>query len=639
MLDSNASIVKLNKTFKLSLEDGEFLKGIRTVSESKNIYSAIIIEKNTNSPKAITDYLLLLKIDYTTGILLSEVKYLFNDQLIYSDGVHENIFANGLLYENFNFKITEDNMLVIAGRKATNSFDNNRFFVLKCNKDLSISNYFIYKYPQSLSFFYSEDVATLPYISTGGNVLFSNIKDSSKIGISTNNCYYFLTDTSLNLLLNRKQNITETGLNTDGFRLNVVPYLKNNDVGELIYHTYYSQHDSVLHIVNISKDISENTCMGNVSDVDIVIEKPAYIKLPPPEIFNIASPTFILTPYTLISQGEIIEERKFCKQASICDTLKLKGKSDYCLSSPFATFTVYKNPACLRKVKWIVDTTAIKITSIPNDTTVNIKFLKPYHGYISTTFEGCTLKDSIFINVYPVAPWLFLGNDTTICPGKSILLNAGDGFKSYKWQDNSSFQTFSVTTPGDYFVEVTDSCDNIFRDSLIIYPAPVFQLVYPSTLCRYDTASITLNNTLKNYNWFPSNSALIENNILKLFPLSSTVYNISAELFNGCILSDTLLVKVEACPEYIYFPTAFTPNGDGKNDYFKPIVSGSFKQYSFSIFNRFGQKIFSTQNINEGWDGKLHGAYQDTDTYIWICTFRFRNEELKFRKGTVVLVR
>lgn len=348
----------------------------------------------------------------------------------------------------------------------------------------------------------------------------------------------------------------------------------------------------------------------------------------------------IATPLTLVEKPITITKETICTQTSICDSIKIKGETEHCLSNPNASFTIYKNPKCIRKTYWQVDTTAIKIIDQPNDSVINVQFIKPFHGYIKAAFEGCVLKDSLYINVYPLIAPLFLGKDTTLCPGQSITLNGGPGFKTYKWQDNSSSSTFIANKPGTYYLQVTDSCNNVFRDTIIINPLEKsLNLSYQNTLCLSDTAMIALDSRFQHYTWSPQQDGIIQNNVLKLFPKISTSFQVSAQPFYGCTVSNTLFVKVEICPEYVYLPTAFTPNNDGLNDIFKPIVSGHIEQYKFLIYNRYGQQIFSSQKINEGWDGAINGMPQDAGAFTWVCFYKFRNGKKVLKKGSVILIR
>jgi gliding motility-associated-like protein len=346
-------------------------------------------------------------------------------------------------------------------------------------------------------------------------------------------------------------------------------------------------------------------------------------------------------PNQLQPQNITIQPTEVCKVISQCDTMKIKGSTNHCLFSPTATFTLYKNPQCLRKTKWIIDTTIIKIISQPNDTTINVKFMQPYHGYIRAAFEDCILKDSLFIDVNTPKQSLNLGKDTIFCPSKTIILNAGSGFKWYKWQDNSTNSNYTVMQAGKYFVTAIDSCNNIFTDTILVKPMDVsFNLTYPNSICLYDTAYINVNPKLKNYLWTPSNDAFKINNTIKFYPTSTTLYTIKADRFNGCTLSDTLLIKVLKCPIYFYVPNAFTPNNDNLNDKFKPLISGKMEHYQFTIYNRYGQQVFTSTNPSLGWDGRFgNNSYVEMGTYVWMCKYQFFNQAPVLKKGTFILLR
>ena len=83
-------------------------------------------------------------------------------------------------------------------------------------------------------------------------------------------------------------------------------------------------------------------------------------------------------------------------------------------------------------------------------------------------------------------------------------------------------------------------------------------------------------------------------------------YHIIATTPAGCRGDGKLTVKVFKGPE-IYMPTGFTPNGDGKNDNFKPFTVGITNLKYFRVYNRWGQLIFSTAKLNDGWDGRVSG--------------------------------
>lgn len=108
---------------------------------------------------------------------------------------------------------------------------------------------------------------------------------------------------------------------------------------------------------------------------------------------------------------------------------------------------------------------------------------------------------------------------------------------------------------------------------------------------------------------------------------------------NNCNGRDSILLTPKQCLTGLYVPNAFTPHKDGRNDIFKPIVLGNIIKFEFTIYNRWGQRVFQTANWQLGWDGTLMGKPQGNDTYIWTCTYQFDDGPVTLAKGTVTLVR
>src|SRR4030095_14236035 len=118
--------------------------------------------------------------------------------------------------------------------------------------------------------------------------------------------------------------------------------------------------------------------------------------------------------------------------------------------------------------------------------------------------------------------------------------------------------------------------------------------------------------------WTPKtgmNDSTISNPVV--IPPKDTWYKVVVKNDAGCVDTDSVLIKVNPYPG-VYVPAAFTPNNDGKNDIFRPIVTKEFSLEEFSIYNRWGQRIFTTSQIGSGWDGKVSGLQQDAGVYVWI---------------------
>jgi gliding motility-associated-like protein len=97
----------------------------------------------------------------------------------------------------------------------------------------------------------------------------------------------------------------------------------------------------------------------------------------------------------------------------------------------------------------------------------------------------------------------------------------------------------------------------------------------------------------------------------------------TATISNDCgAMTEGITVKYKACTEQTTMVNAFTPNGDGNNDFFKPGVNGTMIDYELNVFNRWGALIYSSKEVGTGWDGRFKGALVDEGTYLWIVNYR-----------------
>ena len=106
----------------------------------------------------------------------------------------------------------------------------------------------------------------------------------------------------------------------------------------------------------------------------------------------------------------------------------------------------------------------------------------------------------------------------------------------------------------------------------------------------------------------------------------------------NCRATDSVLVDARPCCD-VYFPSAFTPNNDGRNDVFRPITTGTHEISAFRVQNRWGQTVFTTGNEQQGWDGSFNGKPQDIGTYFFFMKYKCSNGEFYEKKGEVMLVR
>ncbi len=107
---------------------------------------------------------------------------------------------------------------------------------------------------------------------------------------------------------------------------------------------------------------------------------------------------------------------------------------------------------------------------------------------------------------------------------------------------------------------------------------------------------------------------------------------------DGCTASDAIKVTVD-CSD-VYFPSGFTPNGDGRNDGFGPVGNvGALRNYRLEVYGRWGERLFSSTDPFAKWKGDYRGNRLDGGTYVWVATYSLNNRPQQVQKGAVVLIR
>ena len=245
----------------------------------------------------------------------------------------------------------------------------------------------------------------------------------------------------------------------------------------------------------------------------------------------------------------------------------------------------------------------------------------------------------------------------TICYGTTVNFNADAvnvGTNAvYQWMLNNTnvgnnSPTFASNnlSKGDEvscLLTITSPCSNISITSNIVGVAinsaaiqitPQDTLINPGGQVQLNTI---IGGNISSFQWMPPDK-LINPDVLSptTIPLmDNTVYTLTAKSNDGCISSKSVMVNILRS---IFMPDAFTPNGDGKNDVFRIPPAVSLKLKEFSIYNEWGSKVFSTENISKGWDGTISGKPQSTGVYIYIIKGS-NNKGSVFLKGSFVLIR
>lgn len=242
--------------------------------------------------------------------------------------------------------------------------------------------------------------------------------------------------------------------------------------------------------------------------------------------------------------------------------------------------------------------------------------------YWVEVYRTCdTLRDTIVI--IDSITNINLGNDTTICNGQSVLLNVALPGTTYLWQDNSTSSTYTVTVQGLYWVEVQTSCDTV-RDSIYITIIPSIigpNLGNDTTLCA--GSPFLLDANTQHATHFVWNDNSTDSTLWVTTPGTYWV-NVS----NSCeSFIDSISISYQDCEPIIIMPNVFSPNGDGQNDRFVPIDFKLLEGPVLSIYNRWGNLLYQTMDLDRGWDGTHDGKLCSEGTYYWILTYNVKEEE------------
>ena len=276
---------------------------------------------------------------------------------------------------------------------------------------------------------------------------------------------------------------------------------------------------------------------------------------------------------------------------------------------------------------------------------------------INTTYQirasigSCSSTDDVAIRLVPY-PGANAGSDTIICYQTVAQLHGRIVGASFVWSPASTLNNPNILNPfanpfktTSYILTAFDTigCPKPGRDTVLVTLLPKI-----NAYAGNDT-SIIVGQPLQLqasggefYLWSPSTG-------LSSVNISNPVMIVSGEIekiryrvtVSNAYCSDSAFinVKVFKTNPQIFVPTAFTPNGDGLNDMVRPIAVGIKSIEYFSIYNRWGQLVFTTSINGQGWDGRISGKLQGTNAYVWLVKAIDYLNRPYFQKGTVTLIR
>jgi gliding motility-associated-like protein len=320
-----------------------------------------------------------------------------------------------------------------------------------------------------------------------------------------------------------------------------------------------------------------------------------------------------------------------------------------------STTTLYVNTDFSNTVTWYASNDFKNELATASTLEVTPGRYEDYYGIIVGT-SGCA--DTFKVEIKNLLPDI-LPNPVILCAGDTAIVSyinliAGDSLTCIFDPSNLVFidpATGNTVVTASSSFDLMLTCTNQFGCSITkSLPVEVFEYM-PPLVVSASPDTITLGNssqltsTFDNnyiYSWFPSNTLSAANIFNPIAtPTANTTYTLNIVNQDGCRNEASLNIVVinPICEEPFHFiPNAFSPNGDGKNDKF--YVRGEFiTEIKLSIYNRWGQLVFYTEDKNEGWDGNFQGKVSAQDVYGYQVEFLCADGQQYFKKGNLTLIR
>jgi gliding motility-associated-like protein len=252
------------------------------------------------------------------------------------------------------------------------------------------------------------------------------------------------------------------------------------------------------------------------------------------------------------------------------------------------------------------------------------------------------------LDFYPMPPATIIG-PADACEGNPVMLTALGDTLTHVWTlpDGSKITaqdydipSVSISDAGSYYLlstTTTFQCTDTASLLLNVHPAPQVKLANGDLLCMESVAELTPGSGFSSYTWNDGTT------LPSLPVFGEGTYWVQVTDVYGCEGSDT--VSLVICPAAFFVISAFSPNSDGLNDFFKAKYSDidPLENFKLLIYNRWGQLLFETTNINEGWDGNYNGEPCPTGAYAYVIQFdkptgKTFTQKSPFR-GMVTLIR
>jgi len=263
--------------------------------------------------------------------------------------------------------------------------------------------------------------------------------------------------------------------------------------------------------------------------------------------------------------------------------------------------------------------------NLSSDTVVYFKFPNNNCSSKLNSFHITTTGDAFDVNI---------GMDTSICNNDSIIIALPFDKSFIQWQDGTNDSIYIINHSGLYRVIIgIDGCIESDSIEINILQLPVQQSPKEFSICNRSSIELVAESGF-NYYWSTGS-------IGQMITVSdSNIYYVYT--YNQCdTVKNYFYISTYDCSCMMAVPSAFTPNGDGKNDFFYPTISCIYEEYHLLIYNRWGELLYETNNQNNKWDGMYKGKEVPQGVYVYLIEYiqPYKHGKKSQRSGSITLIR
>ncbi len=271
------------------------------------------------------------------------------------------------------------------------------------------------------------------------------------------------------------------------------------------------------------------------------------------------------------------------------------------------------------------------------------------HTLIGGAANGCDSIVTLDLTI-ETSPAVDATSNAPICEGKTLNLMATPiNGATYQWTgpngftsqiQNPTITSASGVNSGTYTVvsSVGNNCESTDQITIMVNPLPSIIASVVNDNCGFNAGQINIDasspNTPLSYFWSNGSSDAI------ITGLSEGTYEVTVTDATSCSITESFQISniLGDCDCFVYVANAFSPNGDGNND-FIPVRGECVSSLTFKIFNRWGNLVFETNKLDDGWDGYYKGVLQNTGIYIYTLDATFGNGKFVQESGDISLIR